>query len=128
MTRPRREWLLPYALAMALVWSAACTERAPKVPPELIGSWRAPSGTVTFDFLQNQTVGVRVETPEVVRTTWYSWRLVDAEHLQLKPVTRSIRPSTELPSGGPVYTFGISGDALTLTGEDGTRTTYKKSP
>ena len=120
--------MLPYALAASIVCSSACSDRAPNVPPELIGSWRAPSGTVTLDFLQNQTAGVRVESPEVVHTTWYSWRLVDAEHLQLKPTTRSIRPSTELPPGGPVYTFGISGDELTLTGEDGTRATYKKTP
>jgi hypothetical protein len=113
------------ALAGALVVCLGCADRSPRIPAQLIGSWRAPSGKATLQFLPDQQAGIRVTTPDVDHTTWYSWQLVDANHVRLKPAARVIRPSTDLP-GGTIFTFAVAGDELTLTGEDGASLTYKR--
>jgi len=111
-------------LAGALV-VFGCADRSPRIPADLMGSWRAPSGHSTLQFLPNQQAGIRVTTPDVDHTTWYSWELVAADRVRLKPVAQPIRPSGDLPYGA-VFRFAVAADALTLTGEDGASLKYTR--
>jgi len=111
-------------LAGALVLGG-CAERSQRIPADLMGSWQAPGGHSTLQFLPNQQAGIRVTTPDVDRTTWYSWELVAADRVRLKPVAQPIRPSVDLPSGA-IFRFAVAGDALILTGEDGESLKYTR--
>jgi len=111
-------------LAGALVLGG-CAERSQRIPADLMGSWQAPGGHSTLQFLPNQQAGIRVTTPDVDRTTWYSWELVAADRVRLKPVAQPIRPSVDLPSGA-IFRFAVAGDALTLTGADGESVKYTR--
>lgn len=112
-------------VSCACFLGVACGDRSAQDPSHLLGSWRAPSGQASLEFLQNGTASVRVESPEVDRTTWYSWQRVGSDRLQLTPAATPIRQSEELPPG-PIYTFHVAGEALTLIGVDGARLTYKR--
>ena len=117
------------ALGFALVSLVGCRDRSPppKTHLQLLGTWRAPSGKATLTFISNETLGISVEGREVDHTTWYAWRRVGSDRVEIKPAARPIRQSEDLP-GGPIYKFMVTEDQLTLIGQDGASLTYTRVP
>lgn len=93
--------LLCGVIAMAVVRSVLGS----RLQESIIGPWRSETGSSVIEFYRDGTVEVRPDGGETTRSTY---EFVDGDTLRI-----------ESEGVGFVYDVKISGDTLTMTGDDG---------